>query len=138
MPSISKSFILDEIRRLAEEGDGKPPGAQRFQSVTGIGVTDWRGAYWARWGDALVDAGFSPNQWTAPIEIRQLLESYAKFALELGHLPVDAELTMKRRGDREFPNKSVFHNRFGNKRELVRAVTEFCKRDSSYEQGRLG
>jgi hypothetical protein len=60
-----KQQILDDIRRLAIESDGVAPGRQSFESATGIKASAWRGKYWARWGDALAEAGFQPNQLTA-------------------------------------------------------------------------
>ena len=53
--------ILAEIRKLAAANDGKAPGNRLFMSQTGIRETAWRGLYWARWGDALVEAGFAPK-----------------------------------------------------------------------------
>jgi hypothetical protein len=58
---MTKEEILDEIKRIAAANDSIPPGAQRFRSETGISESAWSGKYWARWGDALREAGFSPN-----------------------------------------------------------------------------
>jgi hypothetical protein len=123
---MTKDFILDEIRRTAADNGGKPLGQNRFRSETGIKEYDWR-AHWARWGDALVEAGFTPNQLQAAIDKEELVKRYVGLATELGHLPVDGEIRLKRRSDHEFPNSQTFLNRFGNKRELVRAVGEYCR-----------
>jgi len=58
---FSKDEILREIRRTAEDNDGKPLGYKRFKSETGIGITDiWK--FWRDYGDATVEAGFERNK----------------------------------------------------------------------------
>lgn len=46
---MDRQYILDEIRRTAEENGVKPLGRERFATETGIRVCDWEGKYWARW-----------------------------------------------------------------------------------------
>lgn len=54
-----RGHIISEIQRLAAEAGGQAPGSQAFVKATGITETKWRGKYWARWGDALIEAGGS-------------------------------------------------------------------------------
>jgi hypothetical protein len=37
-----------------------PLGQKAMASQTGIQQWDWRGRYWANWGEALTEAGVSP------------------------------------------------------------------------------
>ena len=59
---MNKNDILAEVRRTAAENGGTPLGSQAFSTVTGIKRAAWYGKHWARWGDALKEAGFEPNQ----------------------------------------------------------------------------
>jgi hypothetical protein len=122
---VNKAQIISEIRRTATENDGVPLGYARFESATGIRYHDWFGRHWARWGDALREAGFEPNQLQGGYEKEELLGSYAELAKELGRLPSSGDLRLKRRGNAEFPSWNTF-NRFGRKSALIRQVREFC------------
>jgi len=77
MLSMDKQHILDEIRRTAEENGGKPLGKATFLSETGIRETDWSGIHWARWGDAITEAGYSPNKMVDAFPVEYVLECLA-------------------------------------------------------------
>ena len=66
--SMTKSHILAAIKRTAAANGGEPLGQMKFFKETGIKKTDWYGKYWARWGDAIKEAGFSPNQMRDALE----------------------------------------------------------------------
>src|SRR5260370_42710103 len=63
---LTKEQIVDEIRRTAKEHGGSPLGQARFFVANGIKTSDWHSKYWARWGDALCEAGFSINSLPYP------------------------------------------------------------------------
>jgi hypothetical protein len=122
---ITKSHIITEIKRTARMNGGNPLGRDRFQAETGIKTSDWTGKYWARWSDALVEAGYEPNALVGPRDEDDLLESLALFTRELGHFPVDNEIKLKARTEPGFPWHNTFA-RFGNKQALVRRLREYC------------
>jgi len=122
---MNKEHILREIHRTASHNGGKPLGWRRFAAETGIREADWLGKFWARWGDALQDAGFAPNRLQAAYGKADLLEKYALFAEELGRLPTANDLRMKDRVEPGFPNQKVFE-RLGTKLDLVRLVRDHC------------
>lgn len=130
--AMDKEQILSEIRRTAEANGGLPLGMGTFQAETGIRQSDWRGKYWARWGDALQEAGFAANRFgIAPYEEDQLLDKYAQYARELGRLPTQDDLRLKARKDSTFPSATTFRNRW-TKTVLVVKLLEFCRNHREY------
>ena len=129
---MDKSFILDEIKRTAEAHDGKPLGRIAFASETGIKEYVWN-KYWARWGFALAEAGFSANQLTRPFETTELLQKYANLALEIGRLPSGGDLRVRHHADSQLPSRNTFESRFGSKSALVRKLIEFCRSDDNFQ-----
>jgi len=74
---MTRDHILSEIRRTARENNGVALGKQRFETETGIKIHDWLGRFWARWGDALKEAGFEPNQITTARSVDDMLSRVA-------------------------------------------------------------
>lgn len=129
---MDKRRILEEIRRIARENGGKAPGRDRFERETGIKMSVWYPHLWLRWGDALQEAGFIPNKLQTAIGDEIILEKYIALVRELGHLPVRGELARKSKNDPSFPSVGVF-SKFGGKKQLVAAVTEFCRAHSGFD-----
>lgn len=130
---MSKSHILDEIRRTSQENGGVPLGMNRFLSETGIRKSDWYGKYWLRWGDVVREAGFSPNVLQAGLPEEQLLEKLVALIRELGRYPLEAELRMKHRSDSSFPSHSVLFGRFGRRHQLTDRLVKDCLAHGGYE-----
>jgi hypothetical protein len=122
---MNKQQILDQIKRAAKENGGKALGRERFEKLTGIRESEWSGRYWARWSEAVSEAGFAPNALVAAHDAQHLLKKVAELALELGRFPVAAEMRLKRRSDPTFPNDGAIYDRFGSKAELARKVLEY-------------
>ncbi len=129
---ISREHILSEIRRLAGEKAGPPPGKRRFEAETGVKESDWSGRYWARWSDVLKEAGLSSgNVLQERHDDAFLLKSLAQLVKELGRFPVAAELQLKRRQDGRFPSDKPFR-RFGDKAGLVKHLQAWCESDGTF------
>jgi hypothetical protein len=122
----TKSQILAEIRRTAEANGGTALGKGRFASETGIHEWDWRGRYWARWSDAVAEAGFEPNQLQQRYDEDEVLSKFVGEIRRLGRVPTVAEIILRRREDDTFPSARVFE-RFGPKAALVEKVREYCR-----------
>lgn len=128
---MNKQHILDEIVRTAALNGGIALGRERFFRETGIKASDWSGKFWARWGDAVAEAGCVPSKLTVPIEEALPLESYVALTRELGHLPVVAELKLKTKQMPGFPSHNTFR-KFGNKPQLIKKLLEYCEGKSGY------
>lgn len=122
---MNKLHILAEIRRTAEANGGKPLGHREFGNATGIREGDWSGRYWARWSDAIREAGYAPNAMVVAYTEKVLLGKLAQLARELGKLPVLAEIELARRRDTTFPTEKTYR-RFGGKAKLIKKLLEYC------------
>lgn len=120
----TKQEILDEIKRTATENGGKALGVDRFEGETGIKPYDWE-RFWARFGDAVKEAGFAPNQFKMAHPDGFLLEKLAGLVRKLGRLPTFREITVEGTNDPQFPNKKIFQ-RLGSKGQLAKKLMEFC------------
>jgi Meiotically up-regulated gene 113 len=129
---MKKEHILQEIKRTAEANGGVPLGRARFLAETGIREADWLGKFWARWGDAIREAGYSPNQLQAAYETEFLLETYIGLIRELRKVPASGDLRLKAGTDPDFPNWKTF-DRLGSKSEVVKSVLEYCRERKGYE-----
>jgi Meiotically up-regulated gene 113 len=130
---MKKEHILDEIKRTAALNDGIALGKSRFFQETGIKENDWLGKIWARWSDAVKEAGVTPDTLQIAYENEVLFEKYAAFIRELGHIPVASEFRLKANQDNTFPSGSTFVNRLGRKQELIKKIIEYCEDKEGYE-----
>jgi hypothetical protein len=80
-----RDHILSEIRRLATLNAGQSPGMIMFARETGIGEHQWRGKFWARWSDALAEAGHMPNEWGKRLDSDQVLSGVIAACRHYGH-----------------------------------------------------
>jgi hypothetical protein len=129
---MNKEHILQEIKRTAEANGGTPLGWRKFAQETGIHERDWSGKLWARWGEAVREAGYTPNRMTEAYEEAELFEKFILLARELKKLPTDKDLRLKAHHSPDFPDAGTF-TKFGRKAELVRRVMEYCRTREDHE-----
>jgi hypothetical protein len=128
---MNKQHILNEIVRTAKENGGLPLGTDRFTTATGIKEFDWRGRFWARWSDAVREAGLIPNTLNPRTDEDVLLVQLAALIRELGRYPTVSEMRLRKRQDGSFPNHKVFE-RLASRADLIGKVAEFCKRTDGW------
>lgn len=122
---MDRAGILAEIRRTADANGGRALGIERFAAETGIREHEWKGRYWARWSDAVEEAGYSPNLFQTRGDDDALMARLAEEVRRLGRLPTEAELKLIRHRDPAFPSTRVFR-RLGRKRDIAAKLHAFC------------
>ena len=124
--------IIAEIRRLAADNGGVPPGRGTFEGATGIVRSQWYGLYWARWGDALVEAGFAANDFTARSDSEFLLSKLAEAYRHYGRVATHGELRLYRQRDPAFPWTQTLDNNFGTKPAMIEALRDWLTGREEY------
>ncbi|MBT9330706.1 GIY-YIG nuclease family protein [Paracidobacterium acidisoli] len=123
---MNKQVIIDEIRRIAESDGGIAPGRDKFEKETGIRESKWRGIYWLKWSEAIVEAGYSPREFQAAYAKDLVLSKLAGLIRKKERFPTSTEIRMEKQIDPEFPWDSVIR-RLGAKATLIRLVRDFCQ-----------
>lgn len=127
-----REHIISEIQRLAALNGGQAPGNQAFVTATGIKETKWRGKYWARWGDALVEAGFQPNEWTGKSDVTVILDGLIEACRHYGRLPTTSELKMLRASRPSVPSPKTINGVLGGHADMVAALRSHAASRSDY------
>ena len=130
---MTKTKILSEIKRTAAANEDMPLGMGRFFNETGIKKTDWYGKYWARWNDAVQEAGFLPNRKQESLEFNVVIMALVNLTRDLGRFPVVGDLRLKAKSVSGFPSDFTFRKRIGDKRNLMLKVVEFCRTHDGFE-----
>jgi hypothetical protein len=120
---MDKQFIISEIQRTAT--NGKAIGQKRFTSETGIKAHEWLGKYWARWGDALKDAGFSQNEKTSAHEEEFVIENVLRLARKLNKFPTKYDIDLAKNTDPSLPGHKAL-GRLGSRSEVREKLLAYC------------
>jgi hypothetical protein len=126
-----REHIVNEIRRLTKD-TGKVPGQRLFESETGVAAHQWRGKFWARWGDALVEAGFGPNEWTQKLDTKAVLDAVIVMCRYYKKVPTRSEVDLYSRSNPGFPGYTTIRGHFESQTGLVRALRERASESESY------
>lgn len=127
-----REHIITEIRRLAALDGGQAPGQKLFARETGIAMHQWRGKFWARWGDALVEAGFEPNKWEGRLDSDEVLSGVIAACRHYGRFPTRSEFQLYRNQDATVPSDQAIRRHFGTQGDLVAALAKRAAGDDAY------
>ncbi|MGH7138611.1 MAG: GIY-YIG nuclease family protein, partial [Pirellulales bacterium] len=123
--SITRTEIIEEIKKFVVR-ERRSPGEREFVAATRIKQSAWKGKYWARWTDAVREAGHEPNSMTQKIPEADLIKQLAEFVVDLGHFPVRDEINMQARQASGFPVWQTIKKRYGGMPETAKALLEFA------------
>ncbi len=126
---MDKAFIISEIHRIAQEG--KVPGQKLFTKETGIKPHEWQGRYWARWGDALNEAGCSQNAWNIGYKEVHVFESLLQLTRKLGKYPTKHEIKLAQQSDPSIPGEKAI-SRLCSRAELKEKLLTYCQEYENY------
>lgn len=129
---MDRTEIISEIKRIAEELDGKAPGFQRFATETGLRKSDWYPNLWLRWGDAIREAGCQPNDFITAYDTDFLITKYIELIRVLGRFPIEGELRVRKKTDENFPSHSSF-SQLGSKNDRVQTIIEYCQGKEEFD-----
>lgn len=118
MSDLRQTIVL-ELKRLAAANGGRPLGRRAFEQETGIRECEWRGVFWARWSDALLEAGFNANKMQGRADRTELLEKLALACVYYQKMPTVAEYELLRAQDNSYPSYKTFQSNFGAKENVV-------------------
>jgi Meiotically up-regulated gene 113 len=124
--------ILAEIKRLAATNGGKPPGQNVFSKETIFRSHDW-GKYWARWSDAVKDAGLTSQEWNPKKDITFYYPLFADSIRRYTRFPTDRELDLFRNTHPQIPANNTLRNHFGSKAGLVDAIRKWAAVTDDYK-----
>lgn len=128
---MDKQEIIAAIKQTASENHGKPLGMEKFAKITGISVHIWRGRYWHRWNDALMEAGFEKNELSKAYDDLFMIESLISLIRKIKHFPISSEFRMEKCTNSAFPGYEAIR-RLGNKEKQVYLVRQFCNENSGF------
>ena len=130
---MNKEYILQKINDYAEAHNGKSPGTKLFENFTGIATKDWHGKYWARWSDALEEAGLVANSFNSSYDSKYVIDHYIDYVREIKRIPVVAEIKLKSRQDASFPHHNTFDNHLGKQSTRAEFLKAHCEKLEGYE-----
>lgn len=123
---VERNLVIAEIVRTAEQNNGKPLGQRKFETETGIKVSDWKGKHWTEWSDALAEAGYEPNILDEGYDEEALIIKLIDLAREIGRFPSSADLKLKAYNQKPFPSDSTF-GKLGNQKQKAVKVFDYCR-----------
>jgi len=130
---MDKHYIIEEIKRTAEQNGGQPLGVALFEKTTNIKRTDWYGKYWARWSDAAIEAGYEKREKNVAYDPDVVLKKFAILARELGKFPVTGEIRLQAQVNPDFPAHNTVDRYLGKRERRPAVVIDFCERHGGFD-----
>ena len=121
---LTREDIIKEIRKTAVENRGIPLGIRGFENQTGIKRYEWQ-KYWPRFGDAVQEAGYAPNQLTPAYKEEFIIGKMIGLIRKLNKFPTYGELRVEKINDSEFPHAKTLFESKEQKQKLAKIIGNF-------------
>jgi Meiotically up-regulated gene 113 len=122
---ITKEQILSDIRRLGKQRGGHI-SLDAFLAATGMKEHQLLGKFWARWNDAITEAGLRTMEFGCPrTEEETVIEAFAQLIETLKKWPTETELRLERGRNESFPGIRVLR-RVRNMPDFVSRLSAYC------------
>ena len=129
---MKREDIIQEIGRIAQVNDGIPPGSKLFENKTNLRESAWRGVYWAKWSDALAEAGFAPNRLNEAHKKSDILDHFLRACVQHKRIPTMTELRMYSRQVKGSPSHNTWTRQFGGKSGLELAAKNIAQTSAEF------
>jgi hypothetical protein len=132
---MDKNQLLNEVRRIAQENGGNPPGSRSFYVCTDTRESTWKGKSWNEWNnwnDVLNEAGYERRTKTEKRPNSGILEQLALLTRKLGRFPVTLDMRREKRTNQHFPNDKTLLTSFGGRVETLNALRNYCSTDPCF------
>ncbi|NTJ63504.1 GIY-YIG nuclease family protein [Agrobacterium rhizogenes] len=127
-----KHDILLKIRQVASDNGGKPPGIARFESATGVKRHEWLGKIWRNWSDAIIEAGFTPNELQGAWDELEILQIIAEISKAIRRFPSSSDLKFELHHRPNSPDTKTVLARW-NMPELAAALADYAEQNGEQE-----
>lgn len=124
--------VVSEIQRLVSDS-GRVPGIKAFEAETGILRREWMGKIWARWSDAIKEAGFEPNNLVERFDTNVVLLNIANCCLSLSRLPSANDLKLYAHQNPGFPSTATIENHFPRRALLIEALRKWVLQPENFK-----
>ena len=128
---MTKDQILSKLKALAKDHDGQI-SLRTFLRETGLSEHHLIGKYWARWNEAIIEAGLSPKDFAQPkMDETYILRELAILIESLKKWPTEDEMRLERRRNSAFPSDGPIR-RLKKEKSLPLAIEEYCESNNVF------
>lgn len=134
---MDKEQFLSEVRRIAQENGGIPPGSRLFYAQTDTRESTWRGKSWNEWNnwnDVLEEAGYERRAKNQKLPTSNILEQLALLTKKLGRFPVTLDMRREKRTNPNLPNDKTLLTSFGSREQTLVALKNYCLAHSHFTE----
>jgi hypothetical protein len=102
-----------------------------FARQTGIAEHQWSGVFWARWSDAVAEAGYGPNSLQGRFDTGDVLTKIIEACRHYGRVPTVSEMKLQRLRAPSFPSKGAIAGHFPTRAALLAALARRAAEDGN-------